>query len=226
MDKVGVLSHSSVSFNPLPIQNREIEQGSFSSDGKNLWVWSRNHGLSVHKAPNYSLTGWLDTDGQILVSSCELEYKGVKLFALLFKHQSGSTVAIVSQLSGVLIQAVCIPESVTCICAVHETVLPGLFSTATLHHLNGAVCLGCENGCVFVLDLSLETLPQQPKSTLCSPRGCRRVHVNTANIIVHINAAASKDQQLSLDLNCEYNYSTPLSVVTYSCFHYSSVHQR
>ncbi len=204
MDKVGVTNHSSISSHPLPIQNcEEIEQGSFSKDGETLWVWSRRNGLCVCKAPNYALSGWIDTDDQILVSSCELEYKGIELFALLFKHESESTVAILSQKSGHLIQTVSIRESLTCICAINETVLPGLFSTATLHHFNGAVCLGCQNGCVFVLDLSLNTLSEQSKTTISSPRRCIRVHVNTANIIGHINTATSNDQQLAVDLNCE-----------------------
>ena len=205
MDKVGVLDHSLLTPHSLPVQDFEVEKGGFSRDGKVVWVWSECNGVSVFTAPHYSKLGWVDTDQQILVGSCELHYKTVKLFVLVFKHQSQSTVAVVSQQSGQLLQAISIRAPVTCICEINETVFPGLFCASTLQHFTGAVCLGCEDGCVFVLDLGLQTLTNQSKATISAPRGCTRIHITTgSSIVTHINAAAAKDEQLALNLNCKH----------------------
>ena len=202
---MGVLDHSSVVSYSLPVQSFGVEKGGFSSDGKVLWLWSRDSGgVSVYEAPRYKRLGWIDTDEQLLVSSCELVYKGVKLFVLLLNHQLQSTVAVVSQLSGQLVQAVSIPARASCVCEINETVLPGLFNTMTFEHFGGAVCLGCDNGCVLALDLGLDSLQDQFKSTVSSPRGCRRLHIGSPSIINHMNAAAAKNEQLGLDLNCRY----------------------
>ena len=204
MDKVGILQHTSINSCTLPIQACRVEKGGFSSDGRVVWVWSRDGGVVIYEASEFSKVGWLDTEGLSLVSSCELRYNGVRLLVLALTDHSRSTVAILSQSSGQLIQAVQLSGPlVTCVCEVNYTHLPGLFATSTLLHFSGVICLGLQNGCVVTLDLGLDGLENQPKASLGAPRSCVRVHVSTSSIVTHLNLAGDKEAQLALELNCK-----------------------
>ena len=200
MDKRAILQLSATTFHPLP--PKSIEKGGFSKDGRVIWMWSQDKGVDIYKVPNTKL-GFVNCEGKQVEAFGELTYNKINFFLLVFGDYLQSVVAVISQVSGQLVQVVKIPYCVTFVCGITNIVLPGLFTNSPFEHFSGVVGLGCTNGRVLLLDLSLDHLKDQPRPSMEAPRQCRVIQLKAELMMSQLHHAIEEGMQLAVNLNCK-----------------------
>lgn len=198
-----LLPKSSSIFHPFSPDQPSIDKGGYSKDGKVLWSWNCEVGISLYSVPELTLLGWVPTGGHQLETHGQLTYGSANLLLLVLNDQTQSLLIVVSMVTTQLVRVVKLPYHVTSISGVSHMTFPGLFIQSSLSLFSGIVVCGCRNGRVILIDLALDHSRSWPRPNLSYPRRCHVLPYTIDSIPVHRNQAIEDGIHLTLDLNCK-----------------------
>jgi hypothetical protein len=184
-----------------------VEKGGYSSDGKVVWAWNSNDGLSFYRVfqSYHQLLGKLVTKGRQLETSGTLLHDKREYLLLAFNDGGTKTLLlVVSMATGSLKCSIEVPLRVSALsCVSHMTSSSLLFNQSPLDLFSGTVACGCSNGCVIFINLALGHTHSWPRPRMTHPRHIKLVQFNVNSLNARITQSITEYYHLSLEINSE-----------------------
>jgi hypothetical protein len=182
-----------------------VEKGGYSSDGKVVWAWNSNDGLSFYRVfqSYHQLLGKLVTKGRQLETSGTLLHDKREYLLLAFNDGGTKTLLlVVSMATGSLKCSIEVPLRVSALsCVSHMTSSSLLFNQSPLDLFSGTVACGCSNGCVIFINLALGHTHSWPRPRMTHPRHIKLVQFNVNSLNARITQSITEYYHLSLEIN-------------------------